>query len=475
MNATPSRIAAALAAFLLTGCAAGLKPLQMTEANRSLSSVASLPHKQTAPINIRILSIDAAPTTDGMYTYPLKQYYMKAFKDAMAAAFPEGEEACSYSLDVTASKSELETSGKTGRFAAEITSIIRGPDNRTRGDAVTYKGEVTSKFDRKQTPESVWAVSYAAAKDLLKKMREEHWFKVELLQPACHAENTVAQAALQPAESAPAAAAQPKTRLRVSDVDTPNYTADKEYPDNYALVIGIEKYQNIPDATYAEHDAAAVKEHLLALGYPEQNIIMLVGAQAGKSSIQKYVESWLPKNLTPNSRLFVYYSGHGAPVPETGDTYLLPWDADPAFLESTGYSKKKLYAELNKLPAKQIIVAMDSCFSGTDGVLGKIRPLVNVNDEKVDGKIVVFSAASSKEITGAKDDQTHGLFTYFFLKGLNGEARDKSTREVTLSSLSKYVQNEVSEAAHRDGNRNQHPQYEAASDTPNSLVLRAAP
>src|SRR6185369_11790773 len=102
------------------------------------------------------------------------------------------------------------------------------------------------------------------------------------------------------------------------------------------------------------------------------------------------------KNLNENSKLFFYYSGHGAPVPETGDTYILPWDADPAFLESTAYSKKALYAKLNALPAKQIVVAMDSCFSGTDGVLGKIRPLVNVNEEKVDGKLIVYSAANSK-------------------------------------------------------------------------------
>src|SRR6185369_5364963 len=159
----------------------------------------------------------------------------------------------------------------------------------------------------------VWAIAYGAAKDLVKKMRDEHWFKVELQQPAC--DKSVASA---PAQQAPASGpatyvAPAKVKAKLSDVDTPNYTAEKELSDSYAVVIGIEKYQNIPDATYAEHDATAVKEHLLAMGYPERNIIVLTGSQAGKSSIQKYVESWLPKNLNENSKLFFYYSGHGAP------------------------------------------------------------------------------------------------------------------------------------------------------------------
>ena len=63
-----------------------------------------------------------------------------------------------------------------------------------------------------------------------------------------------------------------------SDVDTPSYRLS-ERPDDFALIIGVEKYSNdLPDAQFAERDAEAVKKHLLALGYPERNIKLLTEA-----------------------------------------------------------------------------------------------------------------------------------------------------------------------------------------------------
>ena len=39
-----------------------------------------------------------------------------------------------------------------------------------------------------------------------------------------------------------------------------------------------------------------MKKHLLALGYPERNIILLKDGQATRGAMQGYVEEWLPKN-----------------------------------------------------------------------------------------------------------------------------------------------------------------------------------
>jgi len=76
---------------------------------------------------------------------------------------------------------------------------------------------------------------------------------------------------------------------------------------------------------------------------------------------------WLANNVESDSRVFIYYSGHGAPDPRTGDAYLVPYDGDPSFIENTGYSLKKLYDTLGKLPSKEIVVILDSCFSGAGG------------------------------------------------------------------------------------------------------------
>jgi len=245
-----------------------------------------------------------------------------------------------------------------------------------------------------------------------------------------------------------------------SDVDHPGFKLP-ENPDAFALVIGIEKYSSLVQADYAERDADAVRENLIALGYPARNILYLVGERAGRASIEKFVESWLPRNVNERSQVFVYFSGHGAPDVASGDAYLVPWDGDAKFLENTGYSIKRLYEKLNALKAKQVILAMDSCFSGAGGrsVIAKgTRPLiskVDIGSDKI-GKLVVFSASAADEVTSTDESQGHGLFTYYFLKGLEGAAKN-GHGAVTVKTLYDYLTPLVEDAARRQ-NRDQTPQ-----------------
>jgi len=252
----------------------------------------------------------------------------------------------------------------------------------------------------------------------------------------------------------------------LSSVDSPSYRLSVRSND-FAVVVGIEKYSNdLPDAQFAEHDAAAVKSNLLALGYPERNIKFLTGQRATLSGLASYVEDWLPRNVKADSKVFFYFSGHGAPDPDSGQAYLVPWDGNPSYLATTAYPLKKLYAKLGALKAKQVIVALDSCFSGAGGrsVLAKgTRPLVNKVDMDVaaDGKLILFAASSAKETTSTLDDQGHGIFTYYFLKGLGGEAKDDSG-VISAQGLYDYLKPKVQDAASRQ-NRDQTPVLEGAA------------
>ncbi len=245
-----------------------------------------------------------------------------------------------------------------------------------------------------------------------------------------------------------------------SAVDTPGYKME-ESPNDFAMVVGIEKYANLPGAEFAKRDAAAVRRHLIALGYPERNIIYLTGQNAVRSGIKKYLESWLKRNVTKDSRVFFYFSGHGAPDPRSGEAYLVPWDGDAKFLEDTGYPLKRLYKKLARLKAKEVVVALDACFSGAGGrsVLAKgTRPLVTKVDTNFDpGKrVVALTASDGDEVTGTLENEGHGIFTYYLLKGLSGAATD-AAGHVTVSSLYNYLKPEVQTAARRD-NREQTPQ-----------------
>jgi hypothetical protein len=245
----------------------------------------------------------------------------------------------------------------------------------------------------------------------------------------------------------------------------PSYRADAETPafsrpedeTKFAVIVGVEKYSDLPPAEHAVRDARAMKAHLLALGYPERNIIFLTDQKALKTGLEKYVESWLPRNVDANSTVFFYFSGHGAPDPVTGQAYLVPWDGDPKFIDTTGYPVKRLYAKLNALKAKKILVAMDSCFSGVGGrsvIAIGTRPLVGKVDMggAVAGRVAALTASASDEISGIDEASGHGLFTYQLLKALDAR-HGKATMKELFNALSPKVR----DAARRD-NRDQTPQ-----------------
>lgn len=252
----------------------------------------------------------------------------------------------------------------------------------------------------------------------------------------------------------------------VSDIDKPAYRLSERNND-FAVVVGIGKYLEIPDAQFAERDAEAMKNHLLAMGFPSRNVVHLSGERAGYKAIEKFVETWLPKNTDKNSRVFFYFSGHGSPDPQTGKAYLLPYDGDPNFLENTGYPISRLYSKLNALPAQEVIVIIDACFSGSGGrsILAKgARPLVLTSDKlTIPDRLTVFAAAEGNQITSTLEEQGHGTFTYYFLKGVSGEARDNAGA-VTAKKLYSYLKPKVQDAARRQ-NRNQDPVLHIKGDS----------
>jgi len=250
-----------------------------------------------------------------------------------------------------------------------------------------------------------------------------------------------------------------------SDIDDLPVSKIKPNKKKYAIVIGIEQYrQHIPKADFASQDARLVADYLTrVLGYPDEQVVTLLNDRASNVDMVKYFEKWLPNNVDQDSMVFVYYSGHGAPNPKTSDAYLVPYDADPAFIDETGYSLKRMYAALGKLPAKEVIVALDSCFSGAGGrsVIAKgSRPLVmNFQANMVLPKnMKVLSASSGDQASSTYDEKGHGLFTYFMLKGIKNEDVVRKDGSLDIAGLYDYVKPQVSGIARKKYNNEQTPQ-----------------
>ena len=251
-----------------------------------------------------------------------------------------------------------------------------------------------------------------------------------------------------------------------SDVDELPAAKAKLDKNAYAIVIGIEHYrQKLPNADFATHDAQTVAEYLTkVMGFPEENVITLLNERALKSDLVKYFEKWLANNVEADSTVFVYYSGHGAPDLKSSSAFLVPYDGDPAFIEQTGYSLGNMYAALGRLPAKRIVVALDSCFSGAGGrsVLAKgARPLVMTEATEASvlpGNMVVMSAARGDQVSSTYEEKGHGLFTYFLLKGIKNEEVTAKDGSLLVGELFGYAKPQVERIARKQYNNDQTPQ-----------------
>ncbi|MBU0481574.1 MAG: caspase family protein [Proteobacteria bacterium] len=215
-----------------------------------------------------------------------------------------------------------------------------------------------------------------------------------------------------------------------------------------AVVIGNAKYddKDIPSVNFAVNDAELVKNYLInTLGYREGNIIFEANASKGVfESIFGTSDTHKGKlfeYLTPQqSDIFVFYSGHGAPSLETKKGYILPVDGNANNVRISGYSLDLLYENLAKMPAKSVTVVTDACFSGAP-LFKKASPvgiIVN-NPLAASTNTTLINSSAGTELSSWYTEKGHGLFTYYFLLGLTGEADLNQDKKVTMAEINKYL------------------------------------
>ncbi len=260
------------------------------------------------------------------------------------------------------------------------------------------------------------------------------------------------------------------------DIDAPPPSKTKTDPDAYAVVIGIEKYrqEGIPAVDYASHDARTVYSYLTqSMGYDPKNVALLIDDKATKTDLEKNLKSWLANRVDAKSRVFIYYAGHGAPNPATGEGYLMPYEADPNYLADTAFPLSELYAAVSKLPTKDVSIVLDACFSGQGArslIAKGARPLVTVQKQKTPDNALVLAAAQASQISTSDPDRRHGLLTSYLLEGLHGAADARGDGKITAEELFAYVKPAVERAA-RLQNIEQIPSLSGASGPEPWIVL----
>jgi hypothetical protein len=255
--------------------------------------------------------------------------------------------------------------------------------------------------------------------------------------------------------------------LRSVDVerDLPHAAARRR--DAIAVILGVDRYRALPVARFAERDAALMRRYAVeALGINDdvEHLYLRTGADVTGGEMRKLFgeTGWLARRVTANTDLVVYFAGHGAPDASRRAPYLLPFDADPAFVTETGFALGTLYDRLARLPARSITVILDACFTGAtrDGValVRGARPTVLSIEHPalLRRQMSVITASRDAEVAGDLPEARHGLLTYWIARGLRGEADADGDAAITVAELGRFVEFGVRQTAARQ-DREQRP------------------
>jgi len=232
----------------------------------------------------------------------------------------------------------------------------------------------------------------------------------------------------------------------------------KQDKTKWAILIGIEKYRNTTPATYSSHDALLMKEYLSKFaGVPEENIFLMTDDKATKSELEILIQDRIKKLIKEGDSLYFYYAGHG--IPDVGDNtpYILPSDGNPDNPRMSGYPLERLYKDLTELKAKNIYLFIDACFSGMSGreqkdtmlLAGRPGTLIVKDPVIASEKIALLAASRENQISNFYKEEEHGLFTYYLLKGMIGEADIDQDRKINIEELYNYVSNNVESTSRR--------------------------
>jgi len=243
-------------------------------------------------------------------------------------------------------------------------------------------------------------------------------------------------------------------------------------PRSYALVIGIAQYKNLPESAqlaYPNRDAEDMYTTLISAEggqFPAENVHKLINEKATVANIRQELEQWLPSVTKDDDRVLIYFAGHG--FVSGGKAYLAPYDVDIHNIANTAYPMEQMGQDIGgKIKGKWKVLITDACHSGA---ITPESDRAQVNQTLLDLQKSLFSLTASRDREQSFESPNwgggHGIFTYYVVKGLEGEADTNGDGVVSADELSEYVHTNVRLAT----DAQQNPTSERGSFDPNMVL-----
>ena len=215
--------------------------------------------------------------------------------------------------------------------------------------------------------------------------------------------------------------------------------------DAVAIIIGIADYKNLPKADFSNDDARVFYDYAMrALGINPENIKLLIDSDAEQVEILRTFRNWLPSKVRPTTDVYVFYSGHGLPTGDGQSIYLIPPRAAKDLIEDTAISFSKINAALQSAKPKSVTMILDACYSGQsrsrETLVASARPVTLKTENRLfPENFIVMTASQSDQISSSNPDLKHGIFSYYLMKGMEGDADSNRDGKITLGEMQAYL------------------------------------
>ena len=212
---------------------------------------------------------------------------------------------------------------------------------------------------------------------------------------------------------------------------------------NWAISIGINKYDNLQALNFAKRDAEEMaawfreeakfdQVFLFTENSPGINTSPPIPTQPTYGGLRGFLRRQFEQPLLePGDNLWFFFAGHG--MRHADKDYLMLADSDPGDIEHTAISVEYITERLRRSRADNVVLLLDACREESS------RSGLGIGLEQHQGVITFYSCAANQKSWEITELQ-HGSFTHTLLTGLrlHGEANC-----ATVERLDRYLYSAV--------------------------------
>jgi hypothetical protein len=215
----------------------------------------------------------------------------------------------------------------------------------------------------------------------------------------------------------------------------------------WAVVVGVADYPNFPKLTYTIDDAKKVYGFFRSPeggAIPAERIRLLLDKDATRENILNATMELFQKADSTDIIIF-YFAGHGI------EGAFVPYDYDNT--ESTLLHHNLVHQDFLDSKAKFKLCIADACHSGSykDALDGEVatrsaRDQIKAHYksfENVKGGLAIIASSAPEEVSLEATKLKQGVFSYFFILGLKGQADENENGIITATELYTYIHKHV--------------------------------